>query len=108
MCDIESSSSRSYASSLILLNKIPSVFEMKISGESSTGFPLTRLHCCSRSSISRSSTGFLPCCRGSLVNMSPVLTFKLDEVREELCLAFNRLFQRVSVCCHRAVQTGSF
>ena len=42
------------------------------------------------------------------MNMSPVLTLKLDEVREELCLALNRLFQRVCVCCHRAVQKGSF
>ena len=69
----------------ILLNtsRLQSVLKMKIAWESSTGFPLTRPYFCSHSSlsISRASTGFLPC-RTRKMEMSPVLTFKLDEVGE--------------------------
>ena len=61
-----------------------SVLEMKISWESSTGFPLTRPYCCSRSSlsISRASTGFLPYCTRKMEKMLSVLIFILDELGE--------------------------
>ena len=88
-----------------------SVLEMKISWESSTGFPLTRPYCCSRSSlsISRASTGFLSRCTRKMEKMSSVLTFILDElgeatVRNSVWLPY-RFF---STCCHRTAQTGSF
>ena len=95
----------------ILLNTLQSVLEMKISWESSNGFPLTRPYCCNRSflSISRASTGFLPCCTGKMEKMSSVLTFILDElgeatVRNSVWLPY-RFF---STCCHCAAHTGSF
>ena len=88
----------------ILLNtsRLQSVLKMKIAWESSTGFPLTRPYCCSHSSlsISRASTGFLPC-RTRKMEMSPVLTFKLDEVgeatvRNSVWLPY-RFFQHVAI-----------
>ena len=86
----------------ILLNTLQSVLEMKISWESSNGFPLTRPYCCNRSflSISRASTGFLPCCTGKMEKMSSVLTFILDElgettVRNSVWLPY-RYFQHVA------------
>ena len=65
------------------ISSLRSLSDRKISWECSTGFPFTWPYrwSCSPLSISRSSTGFLPCCIRRLVNMSSVLTF-LDEVGE--------------------------
>ena len=96
----------------ILLNtsRLQSVLKMKIAWESSTGFPLTRPYCCSHSSlsISRASTGFLPC-HTRKMEMSPVLTFKLDEVGEATVRNSVWLpYRFFSTCCHRAAKTISF
>ena len=83
------------------------VLEMKISWESSTGFPLTQPYCCSRSSlsISMASTGFLSRCTRKMEKMSSVLTFILDElgkatVGNSVWLPY-RFFQHVATALPR-------
>ena len=91
---------------------LPSVLEMKISWESSTGFPLSRPYCRSRFSlsISRASTGFLPYCTRKMEKIDVICSYLYirwvgRNYSEELCLTSLPIFW---TCRHRAAHTGSF